>query len=179
MCGWVLSATVAPLVPFGLIYKTNRVPQVVVVARTAMSALPVTELPSPIGTPATAAITTQLRGLLNRLLGWTSDTFPGGQPSSLTRATLGQLVEKSYFVCEKADGVRYLLLATRAGCFLVDQKYDFWKVDLHFPLRPDRVDPATNCLVHHFTLVDAELVMVKGDLKPKLLMPNCFLKYLL
>jgi hypothetical protein len=134
-----------------------------------MSALPVTELPSPIGTPATAAITTQLRGLLNRLLGWTSDAFPGGQPSSLTRATLGQLVEKSYFVCEKADGVRYLLLATRAGCFLVDQKYDFWKVDLHFPLRPDRVDPATNCLVHHFTLVDAELVMVKGDLKPKLL----------
>lgn len=60
--------------------------------------------------------------------------FPGSQPISLMSNHLQSLKESSYFVCEKSDGVRYLLLihdsqrvdtAKYAKVFLVNRKFEF------------------------------------------------------
>lgn len=41
--------------------------------------------------------------------------FPGPNPCSLERADFAKLTEQSYFVCEKTDGVRFLLVCCEHG----------------------------------------------------------------
>ena len=84
------------------------------------------------------------------------------------------LRRNSYYVCEKSDGIRYLLYLTtdEAGneChYLVDRKNDYWWLsqrNLHFPLAQDRA------AFHTGTLIDGELVMdalPNGEKEPKFL----------
>ncbi|GBG30716.1 mRNA-capping enzyme subunit alpha [Hondaea fermentalgiana] len=71
--------------------------------------------------------------------------FPGSQPISLLREHMGELSDKPWLVCEKSDGVRYLLLIHRinfvvhdrpscwdnvlkggvGSCYLVNRKFEF------------------------------------------------------
>lgn len=80
----------------------------------------------------------------------------------------------SYYVCEKSDGIRYLLYLTAdetgAEChYLIDRRNDYWWVaqrNLHFPLPHDRA------AFHTGTLIDGELVMDRlpdGGREPKFL----------
>ncbi len=75
-------------------------------------------------------------------------------------------------MCEKSDGIRYLLYLTQdeqglESQFLIDRKNDYWYLppaSLHFPLDTDEQ------AYHVETLVDGELVM--DDLGGKELQPN-------
>lgn len=54
----------------------------------------------------------ELKAACTRLCAASFPYFPGSQPVSLTRKKLDQLLRvRSYFVCEKSDGVRYMLYA--------------------------------------------------------------------
>src|SRR4051794_28208603 len=84
----------------------------------------------------------------------------------------------SYYVCEKSDGMRYLLYLTadHAGNeihYLIDRKNDYWFIPsgaLHFPVPRDQQSFHTN------TLIDGELVFDKvpgGGTQPKYLVFDC------
>ena len=59
--------------------------------------------------------------------------FPGSQPVSLDRAHLQLLRQRYYYATWKADGTRYMILITRDGCYLIDRKFNFRRVQLRFP----------------------------------------------
>jgi len=80
----------------------------------------------------------------------------------------------SYYVCEKSDGIRYLLYLTdddegRESQYLIDRKNDYWWIhqrNLHFPLQGDPT------AFHTGTLIDGELVidtLEDGTQEPKFL----------
>ena len=88
--------------------------------------------------------------------------FPGAHPVSLTREYLEHTLKPEadkYVVCEKTDGVRYLLLLLSRGTYLVDRKYVFTKVKVVFPLPAG--EKVGNKWLHHKTLLDGELVVDK------------------
>lgn len=81
-------------------------------------------------------------------------------------------------MCEKSDGIRYLLYLTSDESgneihYLIDRKNDYWFVPpnaLHFPVPNDEAGFHTN------TLVDGELVIDKlkdGSTQPKYLVFDC------
>ena len=51
--------------------------------------------------------------------------FIGAMPFNITRVAFQEMREKEYYVSEKTDGVRYMLLITADGAFLVTRKFDF------------------------------------------------------
>jgi mRNA guanylyltransferase len=88
--------------------------------------------------------------------------FPGSQPVSLAREHLSLLQSEPFLVCEKSDGVRYLLLipgaASAAGvvesyAFLIDRRYCFWRV---------RVTVPGKLLSRGDSIFDGELVLDYG-----------------
>ncbi|KAJ3077524.1 Dcp1p-Dcp2p decapping enzyme complex alpha subunit, partial [Quaeritorhiza haematococci] len=88
--------------------------------------------------------------------------FPGSQPVSFESQHLQRLEREDYFVCEKSDGVRYMLLlmVTPKGPagFMIDRKNNFHYVKLYFPL------PNNPSKFHNETLLDGELIIdVEGD----------------
>jgi len=60
------------------------------------------------------------------------NTFPGMQPISLTRAVLKSL-SNEFMVCEKTDGVRFLLLAWKFTIYLVDRRFAFYPINVPWP----------------------------------------------
>jgi hypothetical protein len=80
---------------------------------------------------------------------WGSDrpeNFPGPQPVSIERRHFPALMRQPYFVCEKTDGVRHLLLSSVDGVVLVNRA---WKTE------PIKVR------VPKDTLLDGEVVFTK------------------
>ncbi len=84
----------------------------------------------------------------------------------------------SYYVCEKSDGIRYLLYTTRdetggEAHYLIDRKNDYWFItnrNLHFPLDGDM------SAFHVDTIVDGELVwdsLPTGKREPRFLIFDC------
>lgn len=72
--------------------------------------------------------------------------FPGPQPVSIERRHFPLLRVQPYLVCEKTDGLRYLLASFDEGAFLVNRAYVSEKVGLRVPKD---------------TLLDGELVTSK------------------
>ncbi|KAL2752658.1 hypothetical protein ACRALDRAFT_1044680 [Sodiomyces alcalophilus JCM 7366] len=117
-----------------------------------------------------------LRREVANLLHRNQTGFPGAQPVSFARRHLQELREKDYFVCEKSDGIRYLLYLTeengRETVYLIDRKNDFWHVgntSAHFPLKDDMQ------AFHTRTIIDGELVIDVEDGKnvPRFLVFDC------
>lgn len=84
----------------------------------------------------------------------------------------------SYYVCEKSDGIRYLLYSTRdesggEAHYLIDRKNDYWFItnrNLHFPLDNDQT------AFHVDTVLDGELVWdnkAGGGQEPRFLIFDC------
>lgn len=85
--------------------------------------------------------------------------FPGSQPVSFTRSHLQVLEKKDYYVCEKSDGVRYLLYYTapyeKSTAFLIDRNFQCQEIPgLTLPTRKAGV-------IHEETLLDGELIYEK------------------
>jgi len=90
--------------------------------------------------------------------------FVGSQPVSFDKGSLDLLCREDYWVCEKSDGQRVLVLVTvnhvmeQQEVFLVDRKNDLRQIkDLRFPSQ----NPGE---WHTHSLLDGELVL---DLDPK------------
>ncbi|KAI6091141.1 mRNA capping enzyme, alpha subunit [Hypoxylon rubiginosum] len=123
-------------------------------------------------------VTQQLRHDVAKVLGRQSTAFPGAQPVSFCKKHLEELCREDYYVCEKSDGIRYLLYLTadHNGAetkYLIDRKNDYWWVDsesLHFPL------PGNTQAFHVGTVLDGELVMdvhSDGRREPRYLVFDC------
>ncbi|KAL9280920.1 putative mRNA (guanine-N(7)-)-methyltransferase [Arabidopsis thaliana] len=81
--------------------------------------------------------------------------FPGSHPLSLGREALQLLRQRYYYATWKADGTRYMMLLTRDGCYLVNREYRFRRVQMRFPCEYEPSDYK----VHHYTLLDGEMVV--------------------
>lgn len=94
-----------------------------------------------------------------------SRVFPGGQPVSFESRHLATLETEDYFVCEKSDGVRYLLYFCRPpsgpAAFLIDRNYVFRYLG---PLELPGKDLKTP---HEETLLDGELLIDTYEEEPK------------
>ncbi|KAI1376682.1 mRNA capping enzyme, alpha subunit [Hypoxylon crocopeplum] len=139
--------------------------------------LPIQAIDEP-GLKTPSDIVVGLRQQVASILHRTSITFPGAQPVSFTRKHLDELLRADYYVCEKSDGIRYLLFLTadeRGGeaHYLIDRKNDYWCVSdgsLHFPL------PGNHQAFHRGTVLDGELVMDTlgdGRREPRYLVFDC------
>ncbi|KAK4457108.1 mRNA capping enzyme, catalytic domain-containing protein [Cladorrhinum samala] len=126
------------------------------------------------GIKAEHELAKSLRGEVARLLGRSQFNFPGAQPVSFSRKHIDELRREDYYVCEKSDGIRYLLYLTqdengRECQYLIDRKNDYWFLhmrNMHFPL------PGNTEKYHVDTLIDGELVMDSlpgGKTEPKFL----------
>ncbi|KAK0645911.1 mRNA capping enzyme alpha subunit-like protein [Cercophora newfieldiana] len=134
---------------------------------------PIPDISQP-GVKADFQLVRALRSEVAQLLNRSSIGFPGAQPVSFSRKHLEALRREDYYVCEKSDGIRYLLYCTRddegrEAHYLIDRKNDYWFLhqrNLHFPLSHDRA------AFHVGTLIDGELVMdlmPNGKREPKFL----------
>lgn len=100
-----------------------------------------------------------MRSRLYDQLGSTSvpHIFPGGQPVSFESRHLAVLETEDYYVCEKSDGVRYLLYfcnpPSGPAAFLIDRNYVFRYLG---PLVLPGKDMKTP---HEETLLDGELLI--------------------
>ncbi|KAJ2716623.1 hypothetical protein H4R19_000537 [Coemansia spiralis] len=112
-----------------------------------------------------------LRQLVADLVQSGRTSFPGSQPVSFTRKqSVAELLREDYFVCEKSDGVRVLVLMLvdrgyrgQPLTYVITRKNEYYLVpDAHFPL-PDTTAAAQ---FHDRTLIDAELVTIDEDGRP-------------
>jgi hypothetical protein len=59
-------------------------------------------------------------------LWWVDNTeFPGSMPIVFSRRYFPIVQTKPYFVSEKTDGIRYLMLVLPEGIYCIDRKYHF------------------------------------------------------
>ncbi|SNX87536.1 related to mRNA guanylyltransferase [Melanopsichium pennsylvanicum] len=93
--------------------------------------------------------------------------FPGAQPVSFEKSSIDLLQSEDYWVCEKSDGQRVLILIVIPSftgiqeVFLIDRKNDYYKVDgVIFPHHmPKDPEVARNHGMRNHTLMDGELVI--------------------
>ena len=62
-----------------------------------------------------------------------ADRFPGPQPVSIERRHFPLLKKQPYVVCEKTDGVRYLMVSNDEGVFLVNRAFKIDPVKVRIP----------------------------------------------
>ncbi|KOS18409.1 mRNA-capping enzyme subunit alpha [Escovopsis weberi] len=138
---------------------------------------PISSIEEP-GIRAEGQLLFTMRKEVAELLGRTQTSFPGAQPVSFARQHLEEMTKQDYYVCEKSDGIRYLLYSTedeskREAHYLIDRKNDYWYINnncLHFPLENDVK------AFHTDTLIDGELVwdgLPNGKKEPRFLVFDC------
>lgn len=123
------------------------------------------EVPEMPGFLVSPEITEALKYEVSRILHTRKSEFPGSQPVSFERQHIvNSLMMHDYFVCEKSDGLRCLLLLLvnketgEEGCFLINRENEYYMVpDFHFP-----VDSTDFNQPHDGTILDGELVISKN-----------------
>lgn len=81
--------------------------------------------------------------------------FPGSKPVSMYKRDLPFLKQKKYWVCEKSDGVRAMVLLMENGIYFVDLMFNFWHISIDEVRFPTRKNLNAN---HNKTLLDGEIV---------------------
>lgn len=113
-----------------------------------------------IGQPVSPAKQREIQEVVLALANWKAlPAFPGTQPVTLDRFSLNtNVLKKKYFVSEKSDGFRYLMLIQNNGVYMIDALLRIRIVaPMKFPTR-------TNLNVQqHNTLLDGEIVHDKVD----------------
>lgn len=126
-------------------------------------------VPVEIGQPVHVATKKQLQRQVNAIVGWNElDRAPMNIGSTLQRSNEPQIVEHSYFVCERSVGIRYLALLVQGRCYLISPNYDMREVALFSPVRPDRLQPGmdrSTVVPHQWTILDGLLVCDKDGAK--------------
>ncbi|KAJ9092600.1 hypothetical protein QFC20_007307 [Naganishia adeliensis] len=122
---------------------------------------PVPDIP---GTVVEGGMKQALMGLVNELLGldYNFSRFPGSQPVSFVSRSLRLLENRNFWVCEKSDGVRVLMLIAwndheqKQDIFLIDRKNTYRQIgNLVFPHWNPQAGPGALC---NSTIIDGELV---------------------
>ncbi|CAO3611848.1 unnamed protein product [Mucor hiemalis] len=116
------------------------------------------QLPESIGKRVDPTYSKTLQARLKELLHTQNDSFPGSQPVSFESKHLTDIEREDYFVCEKSDGVRYLLFFLHSSkgpaSFLYDRNKCWYYVpNLLFPLRGRENEYLKD------TIMDGELVL--------------------
>lgn len=96
-----------------------------------------------------------------------SKTFPGAQPVSFHHADIAEkLLSHDYYVCEKTDGLRVLMLIVinpftrEQGCFMIDRENNYYLLNgFHFPRLPQKDKKELLETMQDGTLIDGELVI--------------------
>ncbi|WWC61360.1 uncharacterized protein I303_103941 [Kwoniella dejecticola CBS 10117] len=124
---------------------------------------PIPDIPGQLLTDPT--IRSYLTSRVTEICGLNGPKFPGSQPVSFQTSSLELLETENFWVCEKSDGVRILVLIVVNGMtgnqevWLIDRKERYFSVqDLHFPHYENRGNPLGE------TILDGELVI---DIDPK------------
>ncbi|CAD6501822.1 BgTH12-02068 [Blumeria graminis f. sp. triticale] len=139
--------------------------------------MPLNSVEAP-GIKADGPLLANMRAEVARLLDRKNHSFPGANPVSFSRRHLEELEKKDYYVCEKSDGMRYLLYLTEDDLgneihYLINRKNDFWFIPpgtFHCPT------PRDQQAWHNNTIIDGELVMDKkpnGEMEAKYLVFDC------
>ena len=131
------------------------------------------------GTPVTNPLQLQfLREHVSQICNQKSPRYPGTQPVSFDKSCLNRLLTEDFWVCEKSDGQRVLvLIVVRPDTgiqevFLIDRKNMYYQVHGMFfpPLSSSSQRPLTN------TILDGELVvdtLAEGQTMLRLLLFDC------
>ncbi|KAF9622517.1 hypothetical protein IFM89_031921 [Coptis chinensis] len=104
----------------------------------------------------------RLQGICYRLLklepmAKENPKFPGAYPITLSKTSLKLLRERYFYATWKAVGTRYMMLITWEGCYLIDKKFHFRRVQMRFPLKQTNAGHLKE--FHNFTLLDGEMVI--------------------
>ncbi|KAI3869434.1 hypothetical protein MKX03_020988 [Papaver bracteatum] len=83
--------------------------------------------------------------------------FPGSHPVSLNWENFQYLWQTDYRTTWKADGTRYLMLINSDGCYLIERKFNFRRVQMRFPLTQE--NGVFSKYAHNLTLLDGEMVI--------------------
>lgn len=101
---------------------------------------PPSSVPDLPGYPADPQVQGALREHVGNLTGSGGHRFPGAQPVSFTKQSLQLLTTEDFWVCEKSDGQRVLVLVVLNGgtgqqeVFLIDRKNNYYhQPDVFFP----------------------------------------------
>ena len=101
------------------------------------------------------------------LIGRHNLNFPGAQPVSFAAKHIQELKREDYYVCEKTDGMRFLMYMTQDGPnaihYLIDRKNNYYFIpDLHYPHHEDK----SFSRFHTATILDGELVQDRYPNRP-------------
>ncbi|RKP35417.1 mRNA capping enzyme, catalytic domain-containing protein, partial [Dimargaris cristalligena] len=108
-----------------------------------------------------------LRGRVKSLLKVNHDRFPGSQPISFDRSAFQLLENEDYFVSEKADGVRYIMLIAhedrKSTVFMVDRLNNYHYIkEMQMHLQFHDPKSKNQHQTRRETLIDGEMVVERS-----------------
>ncbi|SCU98928.1 LAFA_0G20912g1_1 [Lachancea sp. 'fantastica'] len=116
-----------------------------------------------------ASVMQDIRMLVCKLLNSPkpTKTFPGSQPISFHHSDIEEkLLVQDYYVCEKTDGLRALMLVVvnpvtkEQGCFIIDRENNYFQISgFRFPRLPRQSRKELLETFQDGTLIDGELVV--------------------
>jgi mRNA guanylyltransferase len=86
-------------------------------------------------------------------------SFPGSLPITFSRRHFEDIISKDYYVSEKTDGTRFMMLIVPGGVYLVDRSFIFYSISGFEQLIPEFTNGGP-------TILDGELVINQKTIEP-------------